>query len=123
MGKLYSEAIVDMSDAAHTFDLYAGPWCRDLHGETLEVPGDTMSMVVREPVGVTVGITRGTIPMLMAAWKIAPSLAAGNMVILKPATVSALTNLELAKIIEEVGLPPGVLPGLITGPGGTSATT
>ena len=56
------------------------------------MPGDTMSMVVREPVGVTVGITPWNYPMLMAAWKAAPSLAAGNVMILKPATVSPLTT-------------------------------
>jgi len=116
MGKLFSEAIVDMSDAAHTFDYYAG-LVVEAHGETLEVPGETMSMVVREPVGVTVGITPWNYPMLMAAWKAAPSLAAGNVMILKPATVSPLTNLELAKIFEEVGLPEGVFQ-VITGPGG-----
>ncbi len=116
MGKLFSEAIVDMSDAAHTFDYYAGLVVQ-AHGETLEVPGDTMSMVVREPVGVTVGITPWNYPMLMAAWKAAPSLAAGNVMILKPATVSPLTNLELARIFEEAGLPKGVFQ-VITGPGG-----
>ena len=116
MGKLLEEALVDMTDAAHTFDLYAG-MVQDLHGETLEVPGDTMSMVVREPVGVTAGITPWNYPMLMAAWKAAPSLAAGNVMILKPATVSPLTNLELAKIFEEVGLPEGVFQ-VLTGPGG-----
>ncbi len=116
MGKLLEESLVDMTDAAHTFDLYAG-MAQDQHGETLEVPGDTMSMVVREPVGVTVGITPWNYPMLMAAWKAAPSLAAGNVMILKPATVSPLTNLELARIFEEVGLPEGVFQ-VVTGPGG-----
>ena len=76
-----------------------------------------MSMVVREPIGVTAGITPWNYPMLMAAWKAAPSLAAGNVMILKPATVSPLTNLELAKIFEEVGLPEGVFQ-VLTGPGG-----
>ena len=116
MGKLLEESLVDMADAAHTFELYAG-MIQDLHGETLEVPGETMSMVVREPVGVTVGITPWNYPMLMAAWKAAPSLAAGNVMILKPATVSPLTNLELARIFDEVGLPKGVFQ-VITGPGG-----
>jgi len=116
MGKLLEESLTDMNDAAHTFDLYAG-MVQDSHGETLEVPGDTMSMVVREPVGVTVGITPWNYPMLMAAWKAAPSLAAGNVMILKPATVSPLTNLELARIFEEAGLPAGVLQ-VVTGPGG-----
>ena len=116
MGKLLEESRVDMLDAAHTFELYAG-MVQDQHGETLEVPGETMSMVVREPVGVTVGITPWNYPMLMAAWKAAPSLAAGNVMILKPATLSPLTNLELAKIFEEAGLPKGVFQ-VVTGPGG-----
>ena len=116
MGKLLEESRVDMLDAAHTFELYAG-MVQDQHGETLEVPGETMSMVVREPVGVTVGITPWNYPMLMAAWKAGPSLAAGNVMILKPATVSPLTNLELAKVFEEAGLPRGVFQ-VVTGPGG-----
>ncbi len=116
MGKLLEESRVDMLDAAHTFELYAG-MVQDQHGETLEVPGETMSMVVREPVGVTVGITPWNYPMLMAAWKAGPSLAAGNVMILKPATVSPLTNLELAKVFEEAGLPKGVFQ-VVTGPGG-----
>lgn len=116
MGKLLEEALVDMSDTAHTFELYAG-MIQDQHGETLEVPGETMSMVVHEPVGVTVGITPWNYPMLMAAWKAAPSLAAGNVMILKPASISPLTNLELARIFEEAGLPKGVFQ-VVTGPGG-----
>ena len=116
MGKLVEDSLVDMNDAAHTFELYAG-MVQDLHGETLEVPGQTMSMVVREPVGVTVGITPWNYPMLMAAWKAAPALAAGNVMILKPATLSPLTNLELARIFEQAGLPKNVLQ-VITGPGG-----
>jgi betaine-aldehyde dehydrogenase len=115
MGKLLEEARVDMLDAAHTFELYAG-MVQDQHGETLEVPGETMSLVVREPVGVTVGITPWNYPMLMAAWKAGPSLAAGNVMILKPASVSPLTNLELAKVFEEAGLPKGVFQ-VVTGPG------
>jgi betaine-aldehyde dehydrogenase len=116
MGKLYTEAIVDVADAAHTFDYYAG-LVLESGGETLEVPGDTMSMVVREPVGVTVGITPWNYPLLMAAWKAAPALAAGNVMILKPASVSPLTSLELARVFEEAGLPAGVFQ-VLTGPGG-----
>jgi betaine-aldehyde dehydrogenase len=97
-----------MNDAAHTFDYYAG-LAVEMHGQTLNVPGESMSMVVREPVGVTVGITPWNFPILMAAWKAAPALAAGNVMIIKPASVSPLTTLELARIFEEVGLPAGVL--------------
>ena len=107
---------MDMQDAAHTFELYAG-MVQDQHGETLEVPGETMSLVVREPIGVTVGITPWNYPVLMAAWKAAPSLAAGNVMILKPASVSPLTSLEIARILEEAGLPKGVFQ-VVTGPGG-----
>jgi betaine-aldehyde dehydrogenase len=116
MGKLLEDSRVDMLDAVHTFELYAG-MVQDQHGETLEVPGETMSMVVREPIGVTVGITPWNYPMLMAAWKAGPSLAAGNVMILKPATLSPLTNLELAGVFEEAGLPKGVFQ-VVTGPGG-----
>jgi betaine-aldehyde dehydrogenase len=116
MGKLLEESRVDMVDTAHTFELYAG-MVQDQHGETLEVPGETMSMVVHEPIGVTVGITPWNYPMLMAAWKAGPSLAAGNVMILKPATLSPLTNLELARVFEEAGLPKGVFQ-VVTGPGG-----
>jgi betaine-aldehyde dehydrogenase len=116
MGKLYADALIDVNDAAHTFDYYAG-LAVEQHGQTLEVPGESMSMVVREPIGVTVGITPWNFPLLMAAWKLAPSLAAGNVMIIKPATVSPLTTLELARIAEKAGLPGSVLQ-VITGPGG-----
>ena len=117
MGKLLEDSLVDMNDAAHTFDYYAG-LAVEMHGQTLQVPGESMSMVVREPVGVTVGITPWNFPILMAAWKAAPALAAGNVMILKPASVSPLTTLELARIFDEAGLPAGVLQ-VVTGPGGS----
>ena len=117
MGKLLEDSLVDMNDAAHTFEYYAG-LAQEMHGQTLQVPGESMSMVVREPVGVTVGITPWNYPILMAAWKAAPALAAGNVMILKPASVSPLTTLELARIFEEAGLPAGVLQ-VVTGPGGS----
>ncbi len=116
MGKLLADSLVDMNDCAHTFDYYAG-LAVEQHGQTLEVPSDSLSMVVREPVGVTVGITPWNFPILMAAWKLAPALAAGNVMILKPATVSPLTSLELAKIFAEVGVPAGVFQ-VVTGAGG-----
>jgi betaine-aldehyde dehydrogenase len=116
MGKLFEDSLVDINDTAHTFEYYAG-LAMEMHGQTLEVPDNAMSMVVREPIGVTVGITPWNFPILMVAWKAAPSLAVGNVMILKPATVSPLTTLELAHIFEEVGLPEGVFQ-VVTGPGG-----
>ena len=73
-------------------------------------------MVVREPVGVVVGITPWNFPLLLGAWKFASALAAGNVVIIKPASVSPLTTIEMARIFDEVGLPRGVFQ-VVVGPG------
>lgn len=74
-------------------------------------------LVLREPLGVCVGITPFNLPLLMAVWKAGPALAAGNAVILKPATLTPLTTLELTRVLYEAGLPPGTLQ-VLTGPGG-----
>ncbi len=116
MGKIIGDSLVDVNDTAHTFDYYAG-LANEMTGQTLQVPGDSMSMVVREPIGVTVGITPWNFPILMAAWKAAPALAAGNVMIMKPATVSPLTTLELARVFTDAGVPDGVFQ-VVTGPGG-----
>jgi betaine-aldehyde dehydrogenase len=75
-----------------------------------------MSYVVREPIGVCGQIIPWNYPFLMAAWKLAPALAAGNTVILKPSELTPLTAIELFKILHEMGFPDGVV-NLITGPG------
>ena len=84
MGKPIVEAEFDVSDAAHCFEYYGG-MASKIHGETLEVPDNALSMVVREPVGVVGQIIPWNYPLLMAAWKLAPALAAGCTVVLKPA--------------------------------------
>ena len=76
MGKPIVEAEFDVADAAHCFEYYAG-LASKIHGETLEVPDAALSMVVREPVGVVGQIIPWNYPLLMAAWKLAPALAAG----------------------------------------------
>ena len=78
-------------------------------------PGST-SFVRREPVGVVGSIAPWNYPYLMAAWKVGPALAAGNAVVLKPATATPLTSIALARAALEAGLPPGVL-NVVTGPG------
>jgi len=78
-------------------------------------PGST-SIIRREPVGVVGSITPWNYPFMMAIWKIAPALAAGNTVVLKPASLTPLTTIELAKISEQAGLPQGAL-NVLTGPG------
>ncbi|HZG70242.1 MAG TPA: aldehyde dehydrogenase family protein, partial [Chondromyces sp.] len=86
--------------------------------ETLPVPpfpGPSHNFVWREPIGVCAAITPWNMPMLIAAWKIAPALAMGNTVVIKPASYTPLSTLKLAEIISEF-VPPGVI-NVITGPG------
>lgn len=114
-GKPLAEAEFDISDAANCFEFYGG-LATKIHGETMSVPANSMSFVVREPVGVCGQIIPWNYPLLMASWKLAPALAAGCTVILKPSELTPLTALELAELIQEAGLPKGVV-NVVTGPG------
>lgn len=78
--------------------------------------GGSTSVLRREPVGVVASIAPWNYPLMMAVWKIAPALAAGNCVVLKPASITPLTTLEMGRLCMEAGFPPGVL-NVITGPG------
>ncbi len=118
MGKPIVEAEFDVADAAHCFEYYAG-MASKIHGETLEVPDNALSMVVREPVGVVGQIIPWNYPLLMAAWKLAPALAAGCTAVLKPAEQTPLSALKLAAIFESLDLPPGVV-NVVTGDGPTA---
>ncbi|MCA1563762.1 MAG: aldehyde dehydrogenase family protein [Acidobacteria bacterium] len=106
---------VEIPAAAECFEYFAG-WADKLHGETIPVKGNYLTYTLREPVGVVAAIVPWNFPLLLAAWKVAPALACGNTVILKPASQTPLTALALGEIAQEVGLPPGVL-NVITGPG------
>ena len=114
-GKPLTEAEFDVADAANCFEFYGG-LATKIHGETMSVPANSMSFVVREPVGVCGQIIPWNYPLLMSAWKLAPALAAGCTVILKPSELTPLTALELAELIHEAGLPKGVV-NVVTGPG------
>ncbi|KTC81148.1 glycine betaine aldehyde dehydrogenase [Legionella cherrii] len=114
-GKPLAEAEYDVADAANCFEFYAG-LATKIHGETMSVPANSFSYVVREPIGVCGQIIPWNFPLLMAAWKLAPALAAGNTVILKPSELTPITALELFKLIDQCGFPAGVV-NLITGPG------
>ena len=107
-GKLKAEAGFDIADAAACFRYYAG---LILHpdGETYHVPDPVQAMVVREPVGVTGLIVPWNFPFLMSVWKFAPALAAGNTIVYKPAELTPVTAMKLVEIIEEVGIPKGVV--------------
>jgi 4-guanidinobutyraldehyde dehydrogenase / NAD-dependent aldehyde dehydrogenase len=114
MGKpiRYSLA-VDLAGAANCIRWY-GEAIDKVYGEIAPAPADSLALVTREPVGVVGAIVPWNYPMLMASWKIAPALAAGNSVVLKPSEKSPLTALRLAELALEAGIPPGVfnvLPG------------
>jgi aldehyde dehydrogenase (NAD+) len=87
-------------------------------GETIPVKGNHLTYTLREPVGVVAAIVPWNFPLLLAAWKIAPALACGNAVIVKPASQTPLTALALGELAIDVGFPPGVL-NVITGAGST----
>ncbi|RQR51649.1 aldehyde dehydrogenase family protein [Burkholderia sp. Bp9140] len=118
-GKPLPEAKWDITDAAGCFNFYAD-LAEEYDGqrvESLRLPDDRFtSKVAHEPIGVVGAIIPWNYPLLMAAWKVAPALAAGCTVVLKPAEATSLTALELAAIAEEVELPHGVL-NVITGIG------
>src|SRR4029078_5137290 len=90
------------------FEYFAG-WATKIEGETIPVPGQMFNYTLREPLGVCVQIIPWIFPLLMSAWKLAPALAAGNTVVLKPAEQTPVTVLELAKLIQEAGFPEGVV--------------
>jgi betaine-aldehyde dehydrogenase len=107
-GKPLREAEYDVADAANCFRYYAGLATKP-HGQTYDVPAPSQSFTVREPIGVCGQIVPWNYPLLMATWKLAPALAAGNVCILKPSEYTPLSALWLAKIATGVGLPAGVL--------------
>jgi aldehyde dehydrogenase (NAD+) len=108
-GKPVREArMIDIKESIDCFRYYAG-WADKVDGDVIPVPGPYLNYTLREPVGVCGQIIPWNYPLQMAAWKVAPALACGNTVVLKPAEQTPLTSLELARIAAEAGLPAGVL--------------
>src|ERR1700722_9686678 len=120
-GKPVRETEFDVTDAANCFRYYAGLATKP-HGETFDVPAASQTFVVREPVGVCGQVIPWNFPLLMAAWKMAPALAAGNVCVLKPSELTPLTALWLARMVDEAGFPHGVV-SIITGGGPTVGAT
>ena len=114
VGKPISDARGEVGMVAGVFDYYAGAPER-LLGDTIPVEGG-VDVTFREPLGVVGLITPWNFPLAIASWKVAPALAAGNTVVLKPAELTPLTALELERIALEAGLPEGVL-NVVNGPG------
>src|SRR5271156_3176099 len=121
-GKPY--AVARVADLPLTVDIfrYMGGWATKLTGSTmkLSLPGEYLSYTMREPVGVVGQIIPWNFTLLMAAWKIAPALAAGCTIVLKAAEQTPMTALRLAELIQEVGFPPGVV-NILTGFGEAGA--
>lgn len=108
-GKPIKESLyVDLPQVVENFEYFAG-WATKIEGETIPVPGQMFNYTLREPIGVCGQIIPWNFPLLMAAWKLAPALAAGNTIVLKPAEQTPVGAMELAKLIQEAGFPEGVV--------------
>jgi len=122
-GKPLTQARFDMGFCVATLRYYAG-WADKIQGKTIPVNGDFFVYTLHEPVGVVGQIIPWNFPLLMFTWKVAPALACGNVIVLKPAEQTPLTALMAGKLMVEAGFPPGVvniLPGY--GPTAGSAIT
>ncbi|HWB86241.1 MAG TPA: aldehyde dehydrogenase family protein [Bryobacteraceae bacterium] len=115
---LRESAGADVAPAADCFRYYAG-WVRRLYGQTIPVDGQFLNYTLHEPVGVVGAIVPWNFPLQLAAWKVAPALACGCSVVLKPSELTPLNALKLAEIAVEAGLPEGVL-NVVTGYGETA---
>jgi betaine-aldehyde dehydrogenase len=107
-GKPIVEAEFDIADVATCFEYYGG-LATKVQGQVNPVPANALSFTLREPVGVAGQIIPWNYPLLMAAWKLAPALAAGCTCVLKPAEQTPLTALEFANYLSDAGVPPGVV--------------
>ena len=115
MGKTLREARGDVAYVVRTLE-YASGLADKIEGTTIPVAGPRFDYTVREPLGVTVHIAPWNYPLLLAVRSVAPALAAGNSVVLKPASLTPLTALAFARLAQEVGIPPGIL-NVVVGPG------
>ena len=113
---MFDSGKVEIPFAAEVFRYYAG-WASKIHGETLALRDNAFTFTLRQPVGVVGAIVPWNFPFLLSSWKIAPALAAGNTMVLKPASQTPLTALKFAEICQEAGVPEGVF-NVVTGPGG-----
>ena len=105
----------DLPAAIDTLTYYAG-WADKMTGEVVPVRDDALTYTVREPVGVVAVIVPWNFPLMIGMWKLAPALACGCTVVMKPAELTSLSALRIGELALEAGLPPGVL-NIVTGPG------
>ena len=112
---IFESAKIDVPTAADALS-YFGESADKLYGDTFPARPDAMLLTLREPIGVVGAITPWNFPLLQAMWKIAPALALGNTVVLKPASLTPLTALLFADLLREAGLPAGAF-NVVPGPG------
>jgi aldehyde dehydrogenase (NAD+) len=105
---IFESQYVDTPAAAECLYYFAG-WSGKVTGETIPIADNAFTYTLREPVGVVGAITPWNFPLMLAVWKIAPALACGNTVVIKPASNTSLSLLKFAEYAKECGLPPGVL--------------
>jgi aldehyde dehydrogenase (NAD+) len=115
MGKTLKESRGDIGFVVRTLE-YAAGLADKIQGETIPVPGARLDLTLREPLGVTVHIAPWNYPLLLAMRSVAPALAAGNAVVLKPASLTPLTALALGRLSKEALMPDGIL-NVVSGPG------
>ncbi len=117
VGKPISDALDEVALGARVFEYYAGAVSK-FFGETIPVSRGGLNFTLRQPMGVVAAIVPWNFPFPIACWKVAPALAAGNCVVLKPASLSPLSAIRLGELAHEAGLPAGVLQ-VVPGAGGT----
>lgn len=114
VGKPYFESFnFDLKQVVDTYRYFAG-WADKIHGKSIDIPGNNVCYTRHEPLGVVGLIVPWNFPLQITAWKLAPALAAGNTVILKPAEQTSITALKLAELVKKAGFPAGVV-NVITG--------
>ncbi len=117
MGKPLRESRGDVAYVVRTLEYFSG-LADKVEGETIPVPGPRLDYTLREPLGVTVHIAPWNYPLLLSVRSIAPALAAGNAVVLKPASLTPLTAIAFARLAKTAGVPDGIL-NVVTGSGST----
>src|SRR6201991_1726326 len=105
----------DLPAAIDTLTYYAG-WADKIHGEVVPTRDEALTYTLREPVGVVAAIVPWNFPLMIGMWKLAPALACGCTIVMKPAELTSLSALRIGELALEAGIPPGVL-NIVTGPG------
>jgi len=107
-GKPIRDCRIEVAKVAEMFAYYAG-WADKLHGEVIPVPSGHLNYTLREPLGVVFQITPWNAPVFTGGWQIAPAIATGNGVVIKPSEITPVTTVALVKLAEAAGLPHGLV--------------